>query len=216
LDYAWWIEHIFGTLLSAKNTPESAALASSLPPAEALQFMTRVFTNCWKDLARFSDLQVSEGLTYIGAAGESDWMYLIYDRTLSWGERVACIRSIVPLYRDCFARRCANSITRLQAAPGAINSVCYMWWDRFPSGGLDDTTTEELRAVDGELIAVMSDALQVPHDACRESALHGLGHWHSADAKRVNAIVDDWLARNPDLPQSLVEYAKASREGQVP
>lgn len=183
MDYARWIEHIFGTSLAAKTNPESAALASALAPAEAMQLVTRIFTNCGTDLTQFSDLQVSDGLRYIGAAGESDWMYFVYDRTLPWTVRAACANSIVPLYSDCFARRCANSATAWQSAPTAINSICFMWWDRFP-GGSDNTTLEELARVDAELIGVMSHSLQLPHNACRESALHGLGHWRVADPSR--------------------------------
>src|SRR4051812_21322730 len=97
MDYAWWIDHIFGTPAAAKNTPAAAALASSLPPEEAVRLMTRIFMNCGSDLARFDDLQVAEGLTFIGAAGESDWMGLVYDRRVPWVDRLACIRSTLTL-----------------------------------------------------------------------------------------------------------------------
>lgn len=215
MDYSSWVRHIFETSLADKRNPADAELASSLGPAEALALITRIFHNCGADLEKFADDQVAEGLVFLGSSGESDWIYHIYNRDVPWETRAACVNSMVRLYSDCFARRCVDAVTLTNGAPSAMNRVCYMWWDVFPSGGLADTIDSERAQVDRELIGVMEQALQLPHAACRESALHGLGHWQGADENRVHSIIDTWLANTRNLSPSLVEYAFAARSGNV-
>jgi hypothetical protein len=212
--YETWLDCVFGQPVETEPRSWSPDVGD-VSPAETVALLTRLFTGCGTDLARFDSSQVAQGLWYVVSPGNSDCMYHLYDRHVGWTARVACMRSIVTLYRDCFAIRCLDSATRNSNAGTAINAISYMWWDVFPSGGADDTTTDELAAVDEVLIGVMADALEVPHDACRESALHGLGHWHTADEARVRAIIDDWLARHHDLGPSLHSYARAAREGAV-
>jgi len=211
MDDAWWLQHIFGQSLAAQTNLDSARLAAEVSPRDSLMLMTRVFSNCGSLLTPFTDQQVAEGLAFLAAAGESDWMYRIYDPSIDRWARVECIRSIEGVYRDCFARRCRNAATHLSSDITSINSVCYMWWDRFPSGGADDGRSD----VDGELIEVMGRALEIEHVTCQESALHGLGHWEVTSEDRVHAIVDEWLVRHPQLPSALRAYAEAARNGNV-
>jgi hypothetical protein len=207
MDDAWWVQHIFGESLAAQNNPEAAKRAADVSPREALALMSRLFSNCGPLLAPYTDHQVGEGLVFLGAAGESDWMYYIYDPSIDRQARFECIRSIESVYRDCFAPRCRKSTTHLSSDTNSLNCVCYMWWDRFPSGGTTDS--------DEELIEVMARALQIEHAACQESALHGLGHWEVASDDRVHAIIDEWLAKHPQLPSALRAYAEAARNGNV-
>jgi hypothetical protein len=208
----WWLDHIFGRSLADKTSPEAAEIANDLPPAEALRLTTFIFHNCRNLLAPFTDPQVAEGLEYIGASGQSDWMDYIYDPAIDRQIRYDCIRSIESLYRDCFARRCRDQVL---SGDLPLESVCFMWWDRFPSGGVGASSDAERPAVDHELITVMAKSLQIEHAACRESALHGLGHWASGNEARVEAIIDEWLAKHQHLPGKLVDYAKAARSGNV-
>jgi hypothetical protein len=69
--------------------------------------------------------------------------------------------------------------------------------------------------VDAEFLEVMRQALALPHDACRESALHGLGHWHRAYPSQTTGIIDEFLARNGDVRDELRSYALAARCGCV-
>jgi hypothetical protein len=57
--------------------------------------------------------------------------------------------------------------------------------------------------------------LALPHDACRESALHGLGHWHHAYPDQTADIIDEFLARNEGIRDELRRYAMAARCGCV-
>src|SRR5205085_11577981 len=73
---------------------------------------------------------------------------------------------------------------------GESDWMYYMWWDRFPSGGMTTATDAERPAVDDELIGVMARALRIEHAACQESLLHGFGHRASGNEDRVGAIID--------------------------
>ena len=213
-DYARWLEHIFAAPPEARNTPAAAALETSLSAGQAVRLITRVFARCGSDLARFTDAQVADGLRLIGSAGESDWMDYLYDPGVPWMKRLACIRSMVDLYRDCFARRCPDYASDAGPETERLNSTCFMWWDLFP-GSPAGTAELERAVVDHELIGVMADVLELPNDACQHSALHGLGHWQPAEPERVGVIVDGWLNRNPGMPADLAKYAREAREGQV-
>jgi len=47
--------------------------------------------------------------------------------------------------------------------------------------------------------------------ACQESALHGLGQWQGTHDRQLPAIIDGFLAANPDIDPRLIRYAKAAR-----
>jgi len=88
-----------------------------------------------------------------------------------------------------------------------------MWWDSFPiAGAPDDPTRTE---VDEAFLEVMDRLLDLPSEACQESALHGLGHWHLEYPKQVEAIIGSFLDRHPVLRSELKEYALDAREGLV-
>jgi len=56
--------------------------------------------------------------------------------------------------------------------------------------------------------------LSIPHDACRESALHGLNHWYLS-YPRAEAIVDEWLEQTAGLRPELISYAQNAKVGMV-
>ena len=58
-------------------------------------------------------------------------------------------------------------------------------------------------------------AIRLPSDACRESALHGLGHWQRMYPKQVEQIVDSFIAENPAMRSGLRVYADNARSGNV-
>lgn len=214
MKYDSWIQFVFGTSLAVKNTPAHADAASSIPKSDVVQFITRAFTNCGTDLAQFSDVQAAGGLEFIAWGGESDWMYYIYEESLEWPVRAACIRSIACIYRDCFARRCEESSGQDTPEANAIDVTCYMWWDRFPGGAAGARDDEEER-VATVVIDVMSEAILVSHSACWRSVLHGLGHWATSDPVRVRRIIDEWLASTSGISLPLMDYARRARDGNV-
>ena len=86
-----------------------------------------------------------------------------------------------------------------------------MWWDSFPSIGLDgDPNLGQLQQT---ALAAMADILRLDSIACRESALHGLGHWQLQRHGDVEPIIDAFLAANPAIRPELAAYARAARSG---
>jgi hypothetical protein len=128
--------------------------------------------------------------------------------------------------------------------PAPLNSSCYMWWDLFPTWGGDaaheresswgasrrarrklaretDGRPEEpgsdemLHTVDEAILAVLERTLRIDSEACREGALHGLGHWSRRHPERTAAIVDAWLGTAPAISPELERYAASARAGCV-
>ncbi len=83
-----------------------------------------------------------------------------------------------------------------------------MWWDVLPIHGRPDLP--ERTEFDSEVLLVLQRLLTIPHDACRESALHGLGHW-SIYYPNVADTIDEFLSHCPDMRHELVAYAKSAK-----
>lgn len=153
--------------------------------------------------------------------------------------RVACIDAMTTLFRTLFAPRCTPTLGHLSEGGNPLNSVCYMWWDIMPfSGHYEDTSiieswelepkrkaeiiawhqsqnTPESRALEQAMLRVMTHTLELDSDACRESALHGLGHWSLYFGEYVRGVIDDWLSRHSDIRPELKKYAQRARHGHI-
>ena len=64
-------------------------------------------------------------------------------------------------------------------------------------------------------LSVMTETLNIESIPCRESALHGLGHWHAAYPAEVELIIDRLLSSYRELRPETVNYAKSARCGCV-
>jgi hypothetical protein len=157
---------------------------------------------CGVDLTRFTDRQVSDGLNYIFNNSISNTVFLLCQKGVAEELRVDTVRQMKHLYRDCFARRCSPALSHWSESAGPLNGVCYMLWEVSPLTSWKDVVLE-----------VMEDALYVPHDACIESALHGLGRRDSRDRTRVAGIIDRFLAKTKRLRPELRAYAMSARQG---
>lgn len=128
--------------------------------------------------------------------------------------------------------------------PRPLNSSCYMWWDLFPTWGQEGGETAQrvasdrqprrkvrrlgthadaggsrpeadIETVNDAILQVLARTLRVESEACREGALHGLGHWHRAHPERTEAIIDCWLIEGPAISAELRAYAGYARGGCV-
>ena len=61
----------------------------------------------------------------------------------------------------------------------------------------------------------MEFALGLESVACRESALHGLGHWSGDYPDFVHGLFDRFIETNPGERPDLITYAKNAREGSI-
>ncbi|HEU5330793.1 MAG TPA: hypothetical protein VFU78_22060, partial [Thermomicrobiales bacterium] len=69
--------------------------------------------------------------------------------------------------------------------------------------------------LDAACLDVMRQTLALDNDACRENALHGLGHWLPYYPAPVEQIIADFLARTPTLRPELLAYARRAQRGAV-
>ena len=215
LSYEDWLEHAFGHEVRIGRNPWffDDDVDWWTPPSRIwVAYLTRLFENPETVMNSFADSQIAQGLTYlvdIGAVGDDGHLA---DPGVPLDERLRFIRSNITLFERLFATRCTPYLShRDEAGVGVLNGRCYMWWDTFPSIGLDgDPHLDAMRAA---ALAAMADILKLDSVACQESALHGLGHWQMLEPDGVAPIIDAFAAANPGMRPELAAYARSARSG---
>lgn len=212
-----WTAHVFDHALPAgpkakewywaDDAPEWEGPREEIPP-----LISETFERSDDLLARFSDAQLDQGFWYLFGPRSGDFSGLLLEASIPLSIRVRAIRSFTPLFAQLMAVRCSPDLGHLdKISEGSLNSSCYMWWDWlwFELGC-------EIRdgSIAAEITAVLRRQLVIPHDACRESALHGIGHWVKT-IPDVAQLVDEFLAANPTLRPELAAYAEKARRGEV-
>lgn len=181
-------------------------------PSVTVEYMTRLFNDASTHLAPYSDAQINQGLWFIVSNGGSSHMFAV--EKVTQAEQVKFWEAVYQCYANFFAEKCSAHLSHLDEKDmNPINSICYMWWDIIPISPY--TCGKKLTTLCQGALDVMRRALTIPHDACRESALHGLGHWSMDFPNEVKAIIDDFLKANPDLRLELRQYAVNARAGCV-
>jgi hypothetical protein len=186
--------------------------------AEILELATYTLAHAGTVLATCSDDQVAEGLFLLFNSVNSNIPHQIIDELKDDAQRHAFIASVLPLYRGIFAVRCKPSLGALSEPAGRLNMICYMLWDGSPLNSLasfKDRTTGRY-----PLVEALTAILRIPHDACIESALHGLGHAvfdfrSSAVAQLIPAAIDAFLSQTTGLRPELRAYAEHAKTGRV-
>jgi hypothetical protein len=175
--------------------------------------LTETFERSGTVLLLYSDAQVNQGLWFLIGGGCSDYAHALKNTSVDLANRLRCILSFFTVFEQCFANRCSPHLSHLdEAGANPLNAVCYMWWDILPHHGIP--SDPEFAIIDAAMIDVMERTLDLDHDACRESALHGLGHWRSSYPK-VSEIIARFLERTPTLREELQEYAEQAKKGYV-
>lgn len=183
-------------------------------PTETARLLARTFRESGAALQRFSNAQVNQGFWYLISNSCSDAAYCMVDKSVPWETRKDCIEGIQILFRDCFTVRCSQQLSHLdEAGADPLNSICYMWWDVLPIHGQpEDPKRAETDAL---FLDVMEKILELNSDACRESALHGLGEWHGYYPKRIHDIIFKFIWSHRKIRDSLRNYAYAAQNGDV-
>jgi hypothetical protein len=203
-----WIAHIFDHPVKEKKQWyfDQDAPTWEDTPDNIVTYIAETFEQAGELPAKFSDAQLDQGFWYLVSGCGSDFMYSLVDEDVPQSLRFRALHSFLAIFETLMAKRCSPHLSHLDE-PGAnpLNSSCYMWWDILPVRGLpDDPKRKEF---DSEVLKVLQQILQIPHDACRESALHGLSHW-GIYYPDIVGIIDDFLSRTPNLRPELIEYAK--------
>ena len=115
-----------------------------------------------------------------------------------------------PRFQDLLLPRCSPALSHFDE-PGTkpLNSICYMWWDLRRD---DCSKNQEIHQL---FLKIMEKILYLNSDACKESALHGLGHWHFAFPEQTTVIIDKFLACANNIRPELKRYALNARIGYV-
>ncbi|MBX9689879.1 MAG: hypothetical protein K2X27_24425 [Candidatus Obscuribacterales bacterium] len=146
--------------------------------------------------------------------GESGLLQALFNEKLELKKRIDCIRAIKTFYQDLFEKNCAdlmsNGLKEFSPEHKPLNSICYMWWDIFPSWGGSEKSEQSINKT---ILSLLSELLTIKHLACQESALHGLGHWHLHHGAAVEKIIDKFLESK--MNEQLKQYALAARSGCV-
>lgn len=182
-------------------------------PEHVASLIAETFERSGELLSRFSDAQLNQAFWFLVSGGGSDFMFALVDSAVPLATRLRALRSFVPLFEQVMAVRCSPHLSHLDEQPAnPLNGVCYMWWDILPIHGKPEEP--ERTEFDAEVLRVLPRLLSIPHDACRESALHGVSEWQLY-YPFAEAIVDDWLARTPGLRPELFSYAQRAKVGIV-
>jgi hypothetical protein len=183
--------------------------------ATTAHFITQTYSDPKIWMRKYTLKQLAQGLAFTWNPVYGDICYALTKETVSWDVRKPAIQSISTLYRDCFQVLCDPGLSNLdECSNNPLNGPCYMFWDAFPTHGRSkDSACRERHE---ECLRVMEQTLQIDHDACREAALHGLGHWQMDYPAQVVSIIDNWKkAVTQPIRNELLEYAEAAREGYV-
>jgi hypothetical protein len=213
ISFEHWVDCLFGR--PGEYPPSFASVDVEYPalaPETALEYVTRLFSDAGSILARFDDAQVNQGLwELVGASGE---LYPMLLTDLPWPDRKRGILSMAALYESLFLDRCSAHLShRDDSDASPLNSICYMWWDVFPTWGQPGEAIHADR--DAALLEVMGRALELDSEACRESGLHGLGHWHMHYPTQTSKIIQRFLDRETNLGPALLAYARSAGAGCV-
>ncbi len=171
------------------------------------------FSNAGRDLSRFSDAEVNQGINFLASAPCSDYFFALKDAKVPLETRLSAIRSISTLYRDCFQSRCTETLSHLEQRPRSeLNYVCYMFWDINSLGHLDGTDAQE--ALTDCVFSVLADTLMLDHLACKEGAIHGYGELWCGYPDKVEQAMDQFLLTEIACAE-LRTYARCARTGNI-
>jgi hypothetical protein len=212
--YEEWLDYLF----DHEVTASAWHWAADAPVFEASELdyavlIGETFRRAGRDLLRFSDAQLNQGLLLLASAACSDYMAAIKDARIPMATRLATIRSVYDLYRDCFQLRCTETLSHCnRTGRSALNEICYMFWDISVLGCLEEN--DEERPLVDCVFSVLGDTLKIPHLACQEAAIHGYGEISLFHPRRVEEALDAFLAGGISSGP-LRAYAENARSGNI-
>jgi hypothetical protein len=226
VNYDDWLSWVFDQPVAHANEPawyfgpDSAAWDPESAAEQTLEYLARLFSEAGILRQRFSSSQIAQGLWFLCDPSCSSHFFSLTDPGLPWQRRKSALAAILLLFRDLFAKECVPHLSHMQeqldtddsTATSDLNLICYMFWDVAPLH--PHGTTEQPDPADQVCLDVMEQTLALPHPACQEAALHGLGHWSGAYPEKVSEIIDRYLALG-QIVSELTTYASQARDGQV-
>lgn len=213
LSLSSWITHVFDHPVTdpawywSLDAPEW-----NDSPEHIASLIADTFEQSGELLSRFSDAQLNQAFWFLAGCG-SNFMFHLVNQGVPLATRLRALRSFIPLFEQVMIPRCSPHLSHLDEQPAnPLNSACYMWWDILPIHGKPEEP--DRTEFDAEVLGVLPRLVSIPHDACRESALHGIGHWQLYYPS-VASVVDEFLVCTPRLRPELISYAQRAKVGNV-
>lgn len=209
-----WLKLVFDHPISERAWYWDSDDEWELSREMAALYLDRLFAESGLLPRRFADEQIAAGLNYLIDPGVSDTFFSLLSGPASWEVRKSGLQGIYVLFRDLFQKQCPDVLGHIdEPGGGALNGTCYMWWDVVPVHGQPESPA--LADRDALLLKLMEDILGLESDSVRESALHGLGHWHTYYPEKVEKIVSNFIWKHRKIRDSLRNYAYAAMHGDV-
>ena len=208
-----WIEWVFAHPVTDPEWYLSETVERwTASPVTVVDYITRLFEEAPTHLEAFSDAQADQGLWFLAMGAFTEGLSLLWEDGVLESQRSRCLRSIYTLFERYFAVHCSPPFS--DAGENPLNMSCYMWWDLLHHHA-DSPDGRKGSDMDPEVLSTLERILKLEHDACRQSALHGLGHWHQWRPFEVAEIIQRFLENNPQLTPELRDYALEARSGKV-
>jgi hypothetical protein len=215
LSFEDWVYFVFDHPAEGPEWhPDPEAPYWNGPAALTAEYVIRLFEDPCSALIGFTDEELNKGLWYMISPGLGEHMFCLDEPALPIAMRVRCVRACESLFRKLFLPRCSPHLSHCDwHGAASLNSICYMWWDIMPVFGGPEP--EDRRLLHAAALETMAVILRLDSIACQESALHGLGHWHSAFPEQVESMIDAFISTQADAPAALLTYARSARCGCV-
>jgi hypothetical protein len=210
LDFERWVQTLFE--IDPRGRVPAWDELNGLPE-QVLRRLTRLFRAPGFLLGRYEPRTIDARIAYLIQPVGSGSISVLWDTSLDWTARRACIDAIYDLFAGLFAPMYGDDIV---CAPNGMsqadNYACFMFWDI----AMIQTWEEgpDWQRVLDAAVDVMERQLTIPSLACQESALHGLGHYYRSRKTRCQDIVIGYLQRD-GIPPALRRYAVAASSGNV-
>ncbi len=213
--YAEWLKFVF-------NHPHDREWYFSLhkptyfkaPHQELVRLITATCIYCGTDLRSYSNAEVKDGIAYIFNNSCSDVIFAIMDEQVAIQQRLEAIHAIKLLYKDCFEVRCtATLISGVGKGANPLNEICFMLWDVMPFTNWNKSAHKT--ALYDAAVDVLEYALTLSNPACKESALHGLGHMLIYHSIKIGPVFERFLAQLKPGDKQLFLYAQAAARGAI-
>ena len=155
------------------------------PDNTTFQRLAEVFETPAGSLARYSDERTAQALWDLSSNVFCDLGRPPGD----WDLHIRVFKSFGVLFREFFAVRWEPALGHMDEG-GALNGICYMWWD-----------LGWYFIPDPDMLAMLRSILAIDHVACQESALHGLGHWckRGNDTSKQSSTISSGGIQKPAL-----------------
>lgn len=213
--YSEWLRYLFDHEIEP-GLPEwywrDNAPVFEAAPAEIVELWIATMKNAGADLQGYSDEQVGQGLWYLFSNACSDHSQEVRDKSLPVEKVIEVYDSMRWLYTDLFSRRCTGTLEHLSEKGSPLNAICYMLWDASPLGWPE--MDRQAHSIESALFDLLEHALDQPHRACIESALHGLGELQCRYPVQVREMIGSRLSSLAQ-DEALLQYALRAQQGNV-